>query len=92
MKDLPLEVRSPAHIIGAVPPDRSAEIENLTASIEREVQRQTGGAIRHLCVEINRYGVVMRGRCDTYYSKQLAQHAVMAIGSGQQLTNAIEVS
>jgi len=73
-------------------PDTVAEAEKLAASIERAVQRQTSGGVRNLCVEINRQGVLLKGRCRTYYCKQLAQTAAMGVSAGDQLTNQIEVS
>jgi osmotically-inducible protein OsmY len=72
-------------------PETVAEAERLAASIERAVQRSTGGGVRNLRVEIDRGGVRLEGRCNTYYCKQLAQQAAMGL-SGDRLTNEIEVS
>ena len=66
--------------------------KRLAASIERAVQRETHGGVRNLCVEVNGSGVYLRGRCPTYYLKQLAQHAAMGLPGGHRLTNQIEVS
>ena len=68
------------------------EAEELAASIEQAVRSKTGRGIRNLRVEVDRNGVRLNGYCNTYYCKQLAQHAAMAHPGGQQLTNAIEVS
>lgn len=73
-------------------PETLAEAERLAASIERAVQRETRGGVRNLRVEVNRNGVFLRGRCPTYYLKQLAQHAAMALPSEMRLTNQIEVA
>jgi len=73
-------------------PETIAEAEKLAASIERAVWLETGGRVRNLRVEINREGVLLSGRCHTYYTKQKAQHAAMAIPGGGQLTNRIEVT
>ena len=73
-------------------PETLAEAERLAASIERAVQRETRGGVRNLSVEVNRQGVFLKGRCPTYYLKQLAQHAAMGIPGGDRLTNQIEVS
>ena len=73
-------------------PETLADAEKLAASIERAVWRETGGGVRNLRVEINRYGVLLTGRCRTYYTKQKAQHAAMAVPGGGQLTNRIEVA
>jgi osmotically-inducible protein OsmY len=76
----------------AVLPETVAEAERLAASIERAVQRETGRAVRNLSVEVGQDGVLLKGRCDTFYCKQLAQHAAMAVPGGDRLTNAIEVA
>jgi len=73
-------------------PETLADAEMLAACIEGAVWRETGGAVRDLRVEVNRYGVLLTGRCSTYYTKQKAQHAAMAMPGGGQLTNRIEVS
>lgn len=78
--------------LGAVLPETQAEAEALAASIERAVQRETGRRVRNLSVEVTRDGILLRGRCETYYCKQLAQHAAMAMPGGQRVTNRIEVA
>jgi hypothetical protein len=71
--------------------DRS-EQERFAAEIARAVQRATRGSLRELRVEIDEQeGVVLHGRCSTYYCKQLAQHAAMGASLGAQLDNRIEV-
>lgn len=79
-------------LVGVGLPETLEEAEELAASIEKAVQRQTGRQIRDLTVEVNRDGVRLRGRCATYYCKQLAQHAAMAVPGGDRLTNSIVVS
>lgn len=69
-----------------------AEAEQLAASIERAVWRETGGGVRNLRVEIDQDGVRLTGRCRTYYTKQKAQHAAMGVPGGGPLTNLIEVT
>jgi hypothetical protein len=48
--------------------------------------------VRDLTVEVNREGVLLRGRCTSFYCKQMAQQAAMALPGGDRLTNRIEVS
>ena len=72
-------------------PETLVEAERLAASIERAVRRETSGGVRNLRVEVNRGGILLEGRCDTYYCKQLAQHAAMNL-SGDPLSNQIRVS
>jgi hypothetical protein len=73
-------------------PETQAEAERLASSIERAVMRETGYAVRDLAVEISEEGILLRGHCETFYCKQLAQHAAMAMPGGARLTNAIEVA
>lgn len=73
-------------------PESLAESEQLAASIERAVWRETSGGVYGLRVEVDRDGVRLCGRCRTYYTKQKAQHAAMAVPGGGPLTNLIEVS
>ncbi|RMF89628.1 MAG: BON domain-containing protein [Planctomycetota bacterium] len=67
-----------------------AERDRLAGDIAKAILRETGGCVRHLHVEINRDGIVISGRCPTYYMKQRAQHAAMALAPGK-LDNEIEV-
>jgi hypothetical protein len=73
-------------------PDTLEEAEELAASIEQAVQRETGRGVADLTVEVSSQGILLRGRCNTYYTKQLAQHAAMRIPGGDRLINSIEVS
>jgi hypothetical protein len=69
----------------------TVETEKLTARIERAVRRGTSDKVRELRVEICRDGIYLRGRCGTFYCKQLAQTAAMAIVGKEPLVNHIEV-
>jgi hypothetical protein len=73
-------------------PETVEEAEELAASIEQAVQRETGRGVADLAVEVSSQGVMLRGRCTTYYTKQLAQHAAMSLPGGDRLVNSIEVS
>ena len=73
-------------------PETLAEAERLAAFIERAVWQETGGGVRDLRVEVSREGVLLTGRCETYYTKQKAQHAAMGVPGGGQLTNRIVVT
>lgn len=73
-------------------PETLEEAEELAASIERAVQRETGRGVDDLMVEVSPQGILLRGRCTTYYTKQLAQQAAMCMPGGDRLTNRIEVS
>lgn len=92
MEDPPMEAAYASRADGAGLPETLAEAEELAASIERAVQAETGRGVRNLSVEVNPDGVLLRGRCTTYYCKQLAQHAAMGMAGSDRLTNSIEVS
>jgi hypothetical protein len=72
-------------------PETLEEAEELAASIERAVQQETSHGVDHLTVEVSPQGILLKGRCSTYYTKQLAQHAAMSIPGGDRLVNSIEV-
>ena len=65
----------------------------LTQQIGEAVRSRTGGNVRelHVDVEPEQRRVVLTGRTSTYYSKQLATHAVYDVMNGAELTNDIEV-
>jgi osmotically-inducible protein OsmY len=92
MKDLSMEAHLASHRIGFGLPETVEEAEELAASIERAVQQETGRQIRGLTVEVDREGVRLRGRCDTFYCKQKAQEAAKNVRGSRLLTNSIEVS
>ncbi len=91
------EADAASRAVGASLPDGSplpetlAEAEELAASIEEAVQQETGRGVRDLSVEVNPEGVRLTGRCETYYCKQLAQHAAMGVPGADHLINAIKV-
>jgi hypothetical protein len=91
MDDPLLTARPTSRWFGELP-ETFAEAEELAASIERAVQHETGRGVSNLTVEISRDGVMLKGHCSTYYCKQLAQHAAMALPGGSRLVNCIEVS
>ena len=67
-------------------------VAELTVTIERRIHRQTASRILDLAVEVGRSSIVLRGRCLTYYTKQLAGHAAMGVLEGETLSNQIEVA
>ena len=66
---------------------------SLVKRIGEAVQSRTGGNVRelHVDVEADLRRVIITGRTSTYYSKQLATHAVYDVMDGAELTNDIEV-
>jgi hypothetical protein len=88
-----LSVRRPLQEgFAAVLPETLEEAERLAASIERAVQRETDSGVADLTVEVCPEGIRLRGRCETYYTKQLAQHAAMQVRREDHLINCIEVA
>lgn len=92
MVDSSLSMHDSSRRFEGVLPETVQEAEMLVASIERAVQCETGYGVDNLIVEVTSAGILLRGRCDTYYCKQLAQHAAMRIRGADQLVNSIEVS
>lgn len=72
--------------------DRSSGAAQLAANIERRIRRQTSSRIRDLTVEVCAGSIILRGRCLTFYTKQLAGHAAMGVLEGETLSNQIEVA
>jgi len=92
MEDLSVRTRDLGHNFDTVLQETVEEAEKLAASIEKAVQNETGHGIDDLTVEVSPQGILLRGHCETYYCKQLAQHAAMVMRGGDRLVNYIEVS
>ena len=91
MEDTRIRARTRRDFVGVLP-ETLEEAEELATSIEQAVHRETGRGVVDLTVEVSPQGIRLRGRCTTYYTKQLAQHAAMNIPGGDRLINSIEVS
>jgi hypothetical protein len=61
------------------------------ARIEGHVQHRLNGLLRDFQLVFRDGGLVLRGRVPTYYTKQLAQHAVMEASSLPIYANEMEV-
>lgn len=72
-------------------PEDFGQAERLAASVEQAVWRATSGKVKDLRVKVSREGVLLTGRCSTYYAKQAAQHAAMRVPGCSPLINQIEV-
>jgi hypothetical protein len=59
--------------------------------IERRVLERSGRRVRDLRVSVHRGQIVLQGRTDTYYGKQLAQHGALELVPEGRLENAIDV-
>jgi len=61
------------------------------ARIEEHVHLRLTGRVRDLRLVVVDGSLVLRGRAQTYYAKQLAQHAVMEMSDLPIRDNQIEV-
>ena len=59
--------------------------------IEADIQRRLRGRVCGFRLSMHGTGLVLQGSSNTYYAKQLAQHAVMEIADWPIRANDIEV-
>ena len=69
----------------------ASRFESERYRLEELLSRRLGARIRQLRLIFQDAGVVLRGRSDTYYSKQIAQHTVMEFSDVPIAANEIEV-
>lgn len=69
----------------------SRQQTSLRERIHQRIQTRLHERVRDLEVEVADDLVILRGRCSTYYSKQLAQHVALGAMEDENLENAIEV-
>jgi len=67
-------------------------VANERTELEARVTRRLHGQVRELQLVVTDGGLILRGRCRTYYVKQLVQHAVMEASDRPILANEIEVT
>ena len=60
----------------------------LRRQLEQHISKYTGRRVRDLAVEVYSGRIVVRGRAQSYYVKQLAQHGVRDVLPDVQLENA----
>ena len=65
---------------------------HLAVAIRQRIESRLGDRVRELAIIVNGNTVVLEGRCATYYTKQLAQHAALGVLEDEQLDNAIVVT
>lgn len=74
---------------------READAERracLADTIHSRIMERLGGRMHELEVLSDGDRVVLRGRCSTYYSKQLAQHEALGVLEEEHLLNQITVT
>jgi hypothetical protein len=67
-------------------------VANERTELEARVIRRLRGQVREFQLVVTDGGLILRGRCRTYYVKQLVQHAVMEDSDRPILANEIEVT
>ncbi len=70
---------------------RGATSPTLSQRIQRRIKSRTGERIRDLAVKVSGEQIELHGRCATFYTKQLAQHAAMGVLEHEILVNLITV-
>ena len=65
--------------------------DELAARIKQRIRMQTSDRILELAVVVGDERVELHGRCATFYTKQLAQHAAMGVLEDEVVVNSIEV-
>ena len=65
--------------------------QELAARIHQRICMHTSGRVRDLTVVVTPDQIEIHGRCATFYTKQLAQHAAMGVLDGELLVNLIDV-
>lgn len=88
-------VLAPAGFTGLHPAAKDHQDDrrrNLAIAIRQRIETRLIGRIRDLNVRIQGNTVVLEGRCATYYTKQLAQHAALGVLEDEQLENTIVVA
>ncbi|MEM9186452.1 MAG: hypothetical protein AAGB00_08165 [Planctomycetota bacterium] len=77
---------------GGAPSPAAERTSALPELIHERITKRLGSRVHALKVSINDKTILIEGRCSTYYSKQLAQHAALGVVEDEQLENAIEVT
>ena len=69
----------------------SVTTQALVERLEHFVHARTNGMVRNLEILVLDGEVIISGKAHTYYTKQLATHAIFAVVQDYSLTNNIEV-
>ncbi len=63
------------------------DVAPLADRIRQRIERRLTGRIRNLHVHVSENAIVLSGQCNTFYTKQLAQHAAMGVMEYERLIN-----
>ncbi len=83
--ELPIEVAE--FPLGEV----EAQRERLILRILQRIESRLPGRVRQLSVYAAENAIVLSGQCNTYYTKQVAQHTAMGVLEYERLVNNIDV-
>ena len=75
----------------ASPTRSTPSVDPLVERLEHVVHARTNGMVRDLQISVLEGEVILYGKVRTYYTKQLATHAVFTAVQGISLTNNINV-
>lgn len=64
----------------------------LAQRIRQRILIRLGKRVRDLTVQVESGVIRLGGKCSTYYSKQLAQHAALGVVEDEVIENGIEVA
>jgi osmotically-inducible protein OsmY len=70
---------------------QSLEDQRLAERVERALRETGYGALRTVRVSVNARAVILAGRVSSYYLKQLAQAAALAVPGAHQVRNDLDV-
>jgi len=65
---------------------------HLAVAIRQRIESRLGGRVHDLAIRVRGNTIVLEGRCATFYTKQLAQHAALGVLEDERLENAIVVT
>lgn len=82
---------SPDHAESPTHPGRGSEPTPLADALLRALDRTGYGWLRRVAVAAEGGSVVLQGRVPSYYLKQLAQEAVLAVPGVEVLRNELQV-
>lgn len=60
-------------------------------AVEQHIQERVGGRVRNLRVVRRAGQLILEGSSHSFYAKQLATHAVLELGTAEELVNDIVV-
>ena len=79
------------HVQTALPPLQGRENCPSAESVERALCATGYGSLRGIVVTVRGRVVILEGRVPSYYLKQVAQAAALAVAGGHQIRNDMEV-